>query len=147
MNTKSDAQTLIETSSNLSHAFLARFDRHGRDQQIKTANAIVECATVLARRLGHLADDYIFGHGVFSLDEARRLVVVMRRLQTHAEEKDYEGGITAALGLRGVAYLIYAQQFDDLPATNNLVDQELAIIGGVMQRIITLAQPSPLART
>lgn len=134
MKSKSDEQKLLETIRNIRQVFEARFDRYTPDERTLTAKAIRECAAVLSRRLGHTSDNYIFGHDVFSGEEATRWVAVMRRLQTHAEESQYHRGVTAALILRGLANIVYAQKVSTSPATKALLTQELTTFGELMER-------------
>jgi hypothetical protein len=76
----------------------------------------------------------------------QQLVAVMRRLQFHAEESGYERGVTAAMGLRGIAGLMYAHNLGSQPATEALVTKELLLFAEMMDGVMAVLESEPLAQ-
>jgi hypothetical protein len=146
MMTKPEEEILLDTSRNLRHIFEARLKRYTLDERVMTAKAIAECAKVLSKRLGHSPDNYIFGRNVFSREEAQKLIAVMRRLQVHAEESRYERGVTAAMGLRGIACLVYAHKLEPQPASDALIAKDLLLFADMMNGVMALLESELLAQ-
>lgn len=85
-----------------------------------------------------MPDNLIFGRPVFTRDQAKQLMTLLRGLLGQAEQKAFGPGIAAVIALQAVASLIMLDHEATFTATRRALDRELTAIGAHMEHLLAI---------